>query len=309
MTDRPTPLPPFAGLRAFHAAARRGRFKDAAEDLGITESGVSHQVRRLETFLGVALFDRGGQQMTLTAAGERYFAAIDPAVERIREATTDLLGPPDRDRVALTAPPSLASLWLIPHMGSLETQCPGIDLQLITTTRLCDLRRDQIDLAIRYGQGDWPGLDSAFMFEQQGFPVCAPGHLDDTAEADLQEVLAKARLIVNDMHPEEWTEWALAHGLQPPSTRGALVLNDVGQVLEAAERGLGLAMGRRPMVDARCARGSLVAPFGRASAPSAAAYHLCHPDGAQPTAAARKVKRWLMNLAEQERTAMAQERP
>ena len=306
MSQGSTPLPPFAGLRAFHAAARRGRFKDAAGDLGITESAVSHQVRRLEEFLGVALFDRSSGRMTLTVAGERYFTSIDPAVGQIREATAALLGPPDRKRVALTVPSSLAALWLIPNMGTFEEICPGIDLQLITTTRLCDLRRDQIDLALRHGHGDWPGLESEFMFEQQGFPVCAPGYFHASTDMDLKTALAGARLIVNDLHPQEWTEWAMAHSLDPPSTRGALVLNDFSQVLEAAERGLGLAIGRRPMVDERCAKGALVAPFGSASAPSAAAYYLCRPGDAQPSAAARKVQRWLTNLAEQQRASTTQ---
>lgn len=306
MGEGSTPLPPFAGLRAFHAAARRGRFKDAADDLGITESGISHQVRRLEEFLGVALFDRSSGRMTLTPVGERYFESIDPAVGQIREATAEILGPSDRKRVTLTVPPSLASLWLIPNMGSFEANCSGIDLQLITTARICDLRRDQIDLAIRHGHGDWPGLESVFMFEQPGFPVCAPGYLDTAAEKDLQTALADSRIIVNSLHPEEWTEWAMAHGLEPPSTRGALVLSDFGQVLEAAERGLGLAIGRRPMVDERCTKGTLVAPFGSGSAPTAAAYYLCRPGGMQPTAAARKVHRWLTNLAEQQRASTPQ---
>ncbi|WP_176758621.1 LysR substrate-binding domain-containing protein [Limimonas halophila] len=296
MPEPASPLPPFAGLRAFHAAARRGKLKDAAEDLGVTESAVSHQVRRLEDFLGVALFDRSGPRLDLTDAGRRYFDAVDPAVARIREATADLLGPPDRAQVALTVPPSLASLWLIPNMTSFEEHCPGIDLKFVTTARLCDLRRDQIDLAIRHGQGGWPGLDSAFLFEQQSFPVCSPGYLDADAASAPEAALARARLIVSDLHPEEWTEWTRAQGLTPPSTHGAMVLNGPGQVLEGAEHGLGIAMGRRPLVDEHLAKGALVTPFGTGHT-TQAGYYLCTPADVTPTAAARRVMRWIRQLA------------
>ncbi len=302
MLKPPTPLPPFAALRAFHAAARRGRFKAAAQDLGLTESAISHQVRRLEEFLGVALFDRAGPRVRLTAAGERYYAAVDPAVAQIREATAAMLGPRDRARVVLTLPPSLATLWLIPNMGSFEAACPGIDLQLVTTARLCDLRRDQIDLAVRHGQGHWPGLESEFLFEERAFPVCRPGYLDDDAGNDPPAALSRSRLVVNGMHPDEWTEWARAHGLEPPSTAGALTLNSSEQVLEAAERGLGLAIGRRPVVDGRLQAGGLTAPFGTAEA-TGCAYYLCRPAGAQPTAAARRVARWLAGLAREDEAA------
>jgi len=296
MSDSASPLPPFAGLRAFHAAARRGKFRTAAEDLGVTESAISHQVRRLEDFLGVALFDRSGPGLELTSTGQRYYEAIDPAVARIREATAEVLGPPDRAQVSLTVPPSLASLWLIPNMASFEQHCPGIDLKFVTTARLCDLRRDQIDLAIRHGHGEWPGLDSTFLLQQQSFPVCSPGYLDGDAAADPEAALARSRLIVSDLHPEEWTEWARAQGLTPPATHGGMVFNGPGQVLEAAEHGLGIAMGRRPLVDERMAKGALVAPFGTGHT-TEAGYYLCTATDVTPTAPARRVMRWLIDLA------------
>ena len=297
MPETATPLPPFAALRAFHAAARHGRFKDAAAELGLTESAISHQVRRLEDFLGTSLFDRQGRQVRLTAAGQRYYAAVDPAVVQIREATAALLGPPDRARVTLTLPPSLATLWLIPNLGSLESEAPGTDLQLVTTARLCDLRRDQIDLAVRHGHGEWPGLESRFLAAERAFPVAAPGYLDEAAASDPAALLAGARLIINRLHPEEWMEWARAHGLEPPSTTGALMLSGAEQVLQAAERGLGLAIGRQPLVDASLQAGTLVAPLGTAEV-TGAGYHLCWPVGVQPTAAARRVMRWLEGLTQ-----------
>ena len=138
MAEPKTPLPPFAALRAFHAAAVKGRFRDATDSLGITESAISHQVRRLEDFLRVALFDRSGSGVRLTAAGRRYLEEIDPAIRQIQAATEALLRPGGRTVVRLTMPPSLAASWVIPQLGAFERAHPDIELQLVATTRVLD---------------------------------------------------------------------------------------------------------------------------------------------------------------------------
>jgi LysR family glycine cleavage system transcriptional activator len=291
-----TSMPPFPALRAFHAAARHGRFRDAARELAVTESAISHQVRRLEDFLRVQLFDRNGPRVRLTSAGARYFADVDPAMARIAEATRVLMGPVERQRVALTLPPSLAILWLIPNLGGFEQACPGIDLQLVTTTRLCDLRREQIDLAIRYGRGPWPDVEAEFLLGETATPVCRPGYLELEPAVGVTTVLKSCRLIVNGYHPDEWSEWAGAHGAEAPTLEGAFLLESQDQVLAAAEQGLGLAMGRRPQVDERLKSGVLVAPFGTLD-PSDTGYHLCRTLGNTPTAGTRQVARWLADFA------------
>ena len=299
MASETAQLPPFPALRAFHAAARHGRFKDAARDLGLTESAISHQVRRLEDLLRVQLFERSGPRVRLTAQGKRYYEAIDPALTQIGDATRALMGPAEHSRVALTLPPSLASLWLIPNLAALEQAHPEIDLQLITTTRLCDLKREQIDLAIRHGGGAWPDVESVFLLAENAMPVCQPGYLDESPGDDTSAAMASGRLIVNGFYPDEWTEWAAARGLAPPSLEGALRLEAQDQVLAAAERGLGLAMGRSPMVEARLREGSLVAPFGLPH-PSGAGLYLCWAQDVTPSAATRRVARWLQTLAKAE---------
>lgn len=296
MAEPRTPLPPFAALRAFHAAAVHGRFRDAAGALGITESAISHQVRRLEDFLRTALFDRSGSGVRLTAAGRHYLEQIDPAIRQIQAATEAMLRPAGRGVVRLTLPPSLAATWLIPRLGAFERANPEVDLQLVTTTRVVDLRRDQVDLAIRHGKGAWPGLMAAFLLEEAAMPVCAPGYPAFADGADTLAGLYGARLIVNARFPDEWEEWARARGLEPPSLAGAVTMDAQEQALHVAEGGHGLALGRRPMVDDRLARGTLIAPFGDAD-PTGAAYYLCRPADTPPTAAARRLERWLTELA------------
>lgn len=289
-------MPPFPALRAFHAAARHGRFRDAAAVLGVTESAVSHQIRRLEDFLRVPLFERHGPRVSLTPTGARYFAEINPALQQIADATRAVVGPRDRDRVALTLPPSLAILWLIPNLAQFEAACPGVDLQLVTTTRLVDLRREQVDLAVRHGQGSWPDVEAAFLFAERAMPVCRPGYLDADAGEDLSAALASRRLIVNGRFPDEWDEWAQARGLERLPLDNALRFETQEQVLAAAEQGLGVAIGRRPLVDERLNSGALAAPFGTAGF-GTAGYYLCRPPAATPTANARRVARWLQDFA------------
>ncbi len=292
-------MPPFAALRAFHAAARRGRFRDAAKDLSVSESAISHQVRRLEEFLRVRLFERDGPRVSLTAAGAGYFEEIDPAIARIAEATRVLMEPSGRARIALTLPPSLAVFWLIPNLAAFEQVNPDIDLELVTTTRLVDLRREQIDMAIRRGRGPWPDVESEFLLAETAVPICKPGYLSEDASGDVAGAVAGSRLIINSYFPDEWLEWAQVNGLPPPDVEGALRLESQEQVFAAAENGLGLAIGRSPLVDDRLRSGVLVAPFGTPD-PSDAGYHLCHRPGATPTAAARRVARWLRALAKTE---------
>ena len=296
MAETQSWMPPFPALRAFHAAARHGRFRDAARELGVTESAISHQVRRLEDFLRVPLFERNGPRVNLTVQGARYLEEIDPALNRIQDATRALMGPRERGRVALTLPPSLAILWLIPNLAAFEAACPEIDLQLVTTTRLLDLRREQVDLAIRHGRGPWADVESDFLLAETTMPVCRPGYLAGDAPPDFRALPKGARLIVNGYFPDEWDEWARAHGLAAPPLERALRLESQELVLEAAENGLGLAIGRSPLVDGRLASGALIAPFGTPDV-SAAGYHLCWAKDSQPTAAARRVARWLRDFS------------
>jgi LysR family glycine cleavage system transcriptional activator len=285
------PLPPLHALRSFQAAARFGRFRDAAGALGLSESAVSHQVRKLEDYLGVPLFERAGNAVRLTLAGQTYFDEIDPAFARIRTATEMLAGP--CCRVSLTLTTSLATMWLIPRLAQLEAALPEVNLQLVPSCRVIDLRREQIDLAIRYGRGEWSGYSAHHLFDEQAFPVCRPGLLSDGAA--LAQALGTSRLIVDGSQRDEWREWAQAHDLEPPKLDGALALDGSEQLLRAAAEGLGIAIGRRPMVDTWLDEGRLVAPFGSAD-DSGCAYYLAYPDGVELSVPARRVARWLVEL-------------
>ena len=321
MAGAKTTLPPFAALRAFHAAATHDRYKDAAESLGLTESAISHQVKRLEDFLRTPLIDRSGARPKLTDTGRRYLERIEPALRQIQAATEALMPEAGRATVRMTLPPSLAAAWLIPRLGAFERAHPEIDLQLITTTRVIDLRRDQMDFAIRHGRGAWPDVEAAFLLAEAAMPVCAPGYAeppppdgtyDGTYDGtsgglpgDLpKDLLGGRRLIVNANFPDEWEEWSRAHGVEPPAAGSLVTMDAMEQALQLAGSGHGLAMGRRPVVDSWLEGGRLVAPFGGAD-PTGAAYYLCRPAAIPPSAAARRFERWLGDQAKAWRGAEA----
>ncbi|MEP3113367.1 LysR substrate-binding domain-containing protein [Nisaea sp.] len=307
MAAHDTRLPPFRSLLAFRAAATHDRLADAAVALGVTESAVSHQIRQLETLLRTQLFDRTNRRLVLTETGVRYLARIDPAIRELEAATEAVLPSDGRAIVRLTLPTSMAATWLLPRLGAFESANPDLDIQLVPTTRVIDLERDQVDIGIRYGRGNWPNVDKTFLFDDNATPVAAPGYVPE-GEEDIEEVLKRSRLIVVRSIPDEWQEWAKARGLAPPELRGALELDAIEQGLQVAEAGHGITIGRSPYIEARLARGTLVTPFGT-TASSGAAFYLCLPANKPPPGRTLRVKRWLLEQAGASRKALEPTQP
>ncbi|WP_119301069.1 LysR substrate-binding domain-containing protein [Dongia deserti] len=292
--------PPFAPLKSFFAAAEAsesGRLRAAAKQLGLTESAVSHQIKRLEEFFGIALFERHGRELRLTAAGARFHRAIQPALATIETATADMMTGPQRQRVTITVPTSIAAFWLIPRMAKLQQRHPSVDLQLVATNRLCDLAREHIDLAIRYGAGQWRELEVRPLMPELYFPVASAAFVRKHGACDPAELLKSSRIITNALHPDEWSEWCSAHGLQPPRTSNMITLTSAELVVPAVLDGVGIGMGRRPIIDPLLNDGRLV-PLFRDRAIGKTAYYLAQPRASRSTAA-RKVAEWLVEEARQ----------
>jgi LysR family glycine cleavage system transcriptional activator len=285
-------LPPFAPLKAFFAAAETGRFRLAADMLGLTESAVSHQVRRLESHLGAALFERHGRTLRLSTAGARYHQAIRPAFLAIRAATDEFSAAPQR-RVTLTLPSSIAAFWLMPRLPRWQELHPEIDLQIVATNRLVDLAREQLDLGLRYGGGVWRGYDVRSLMSEQYFPVVAAEFLARHKGEDPAGLLATSRIIVNDLHPEEWSEWCAAHGLAPLKLHNTISLSSAEMAVPAILNGVGIGMGRRPIINPLLESGRLVPLFGT-QVREKAAYYLVWPEGRQPSRPVKAVIDWLV---------------
>jgi LysR family glycine cleavage system transcriptional activator len=234
-------FPGSAALRAFESAGRLGSFKRAALELKVTESAISHQIRRLERELGRELFARGHRQIKLTPVGRAYLDIVQQAHRDIMGATLSLEGS-EAAHIRLSVLPAVAQYWLIPRLGDLRRRLDGANLSIFVSSDLVDLDRDEIDIAIRYGTGTWPRCRVQHLMDERVFPVAAPA----IARRLGKGALAKSGLplLQNLQHPEEWAPW-----LQSPVQTEIIRLESSPLVLEAARRGIGIAIGRRPFVD------------------------------------------------------------
>src|ERR1700757_3324833 len=168
MTSR---LPSLNGLRAFEAAARHMSFTVAASELNVTQTAISHQIRRLEEELGIRLFVRQNRALTLTPQGKDYLPGVRAAFNDLRLATDRLLRKDNEHVLTVSTLASLAAKWLLPRLTSFQQAHPGIDVRITTSTSLVDFRRDDVDAAIRYGGGQWQGLRADWLMADELFPV------------------------------------------------------------------------------------------------------------------------------------------
>lgn len=254
-------LPPMAALRAFEAAAELLSFKAAAGQLHRTPSAISHQIRRLEGELGVMLFRREPSGLRLTEAGAAYRDAVREALDGLAAATARMRRTHDPAALTVSLFPSLAVRWLIPRLHDFRARHPGIEIELVSSLRQADFDSGAIDAAIRFGDGDWAGLASDPLMVEESFPVCSPAVRDGPPPLGEPGDLAHATLLHNGAHPGEWRSWLEAAGVEGVGADGGPVLDASNEVLTAAVNGLGVALGRTPLVDPDLEAGRLVAPF------------------------------------------------
>lgn len=260
-------LPPLTALRAFEAAGRRLSFTAAAEDLFVTQAAISHQIRTLEDFLGVSLFHRHNRRLTLTDAGLRYFEEIETAFEAVRRATRRVAESVGQQVVRISTLSSFTTKWLIPRLHRFQARHPDISPTIGTTQRLVDLHREDIDVAIRIGSGDYKGLVSTRLMGDAVFPVCAPGLRDGPrplAKPDdlAAHVLIHDSSIVSAADGPDWAAWLKAAGLNTSWAANGPAYSDTGLTIQAAIAGQGVALGRRVLVSDDLAHGHIVCPFG-----------------------------------------------
>lgn len=262
-------LPPLNALRLFEAAARHLSFKRAAEELLLTPSAVSHGLQALERWLGTPLFQRTAKGLSLTEAGARYFPHVQAALERIAAGTEEI----STRRVKplrISATPTFANRILLPLLGEFSRAHPDIAVAVDTSYTPVPLGEDGADVAIRMGRGGWPGLVARRLLRETLVPVCAPAR---HAEFSAIDNLDAAPLIHVTTVSEDWARWAAAAGRTPPRGDRGLRFDTLQMAFDAAAKGLGIALGRRPLVDAELAAGTLVTLWQR-EVPSDVAYWL-----------------------------------
>ncbi|AZE77190.1 LysR substrate-binding domain-containing protein [Pseudomonas synxantha] len=264
-------LPPLLALRAFEAVARHLSFIKAAVELSVTQSALSHQVHKLEQHLGKPLFIRRTRAIDLTVDGQHYYDQIRPALEAIGAATRSQRAAPSVGVLRIGVLASFATLWLAPRLADFFQRYPHIQVELLPAIQLANVATAEVDLAIRYGKGDWLDVHATRLMAEILSPVCSPAF-------KARQVSHGALLMATSHRPFEWTDWS-AHYQVDLGPYPRVMLHDYNIVVEATVAGQGIAMGRHRLIERRLQDGSLVQAFDWPPYHSEIGYWLIAPQG------------------------------
>ena len=291
-------LPPTNSLVVFEAAARHMNFTRAADELSVTQSAVSRQIQLLEDHLGTTLFQRQARGLKLTREGERLHRAVSMGLEHIANVAADIRRLKGPGELTVATSVAFASYWLMARIAKFRAAHPEIELRLMAASPVYDLAAAGIDLAVRYGLGEWPGVEAERLFDDELWPVCAPRYLGDrriTAPADLlNETLL--HLSKFDRNWVTWESFFQTHGVEGEPAQRGLVFDSYLVLIQSALRGEGFALCGRRLAEDFIAQGDLVRPVPEALT-SERAFYLIRPREAQMTHAARLFHSWLLEEA------------
>ncbi|QQN63937.1 transcriptional regulator GcvA [Bradyrhizobium diazoefficiens] len=286
-------LPSLNGLRAFEAAARHLSFTLAASELNVTQTAISHQIRRLEEELGIRLFIRQNRALALTPEARDYLPGVRAAFNDLRLATDRLLRKDEDKVLTISTIASLAAKWLLPRLTDFQESHPGIDVRITTSTSLVDFQRDNVDAAIRYGRGQWPGVRAEWLMADELFPVCSPSLLRRDKPLRQPEDL-KDHVLLHTNNGDDWRLWLTAAGLPTGISRQPGITFDMTFVtVQAAIDGMGVAMGRTSYVQDDIAKGRLVVPF-KIALPADAGFYLVSPEGRREAPKLAAFRQWMI---------------
>jgi LysR family transcriptional regulator, glycine cleavage system transcriptional activator len=253
-------LPPLNALKAFEAAARHESFTRAAEELCVTQGAVSHQVKALELELGIKLFNRERQRLVITEAGREYLTVLRDALDRIAVGTERLLQRQSSGVLTISTSPDFAAKWLVNRLGHFAEKHPNIDLRVSATLHHVDFAREDVDFAVRHGDGNWPGLDVVRLSAEHLFAVCSPKLLSGRNRLTKPADVLRFPLIHLDDR-KDWAKWLEAAGVVGAELSHGPVLNRASMVIDAAIDGQGVALARTTLAATDLVNGRLVRPF------------------------------------------------
>ena len=282
-------LPPLRSLRVLEAAVRHENYTRAAAELSLTHSAVSHQIHALEEALGVCLFQRAGRRMRATDHGRQLAQDVSAAPDSLATAVERLRGSDAGNSITVSVLPSFAAAWLVARLGGFLERHPTIELRLESSTTLADFRNDGVDVAIRYGIGNYEGLESEKLFDDELFPTMSP-KLKRTERVRVPGDLARLPLL--RIRNQPWTPWFAAAGLKLPEPRRGPIFNDSELALQTAIQGQGVVLARGSLAAAKLRAGVLVAPF-RQRVPSPQTCYLVYPHRNADKPAVQLFRSWL----------------
>ncbi len=285
-------LPPLISLRVFEAAARHLSFTKAADELCVTQAAVSHQIKALEEWLGVPLFIRLNRAIKLTDAGQKFSGPLTEAFDILGNVTADVLSQEVDSTLTIATFDSIASAWLMPRLKSLREMYPELTVRIKTIDKYSDFVEEDIDLEIRYGDGNWPNFHVTKLADEELFPVCSPHLLESDDQLKNPEDVLKYKLIHDEMMTT-WEQWLTAAGALDIKLDDGLSMNHSHLVMQAAIGGEGIALGRSVLVADALRDGSLVKPI-EFSLRSDFAYYLVCPKNIAEQVWISSFREWLL---------------
>ncbi|WP_232312789.1 LysR substrate-binding domain-containing protein [Enterovibrio coralii] len=292
-------------IRAFEASARHLSFASAGQELNVSAAAVGQQVRQLEEWLGVKLFERapsGASRLSLTDNAALALPDIQTGLNHLGMGLDIMRGVKDENVIVVSASPSISSKWLLPLLDAFHALHVDLDIHLETDVTLVDYAEKGIDIGIRYGLGNWPGLTSQHLMFEDVFPVCAPSYVESAGlSGELPNSLEGCTLLYDFSVPNNpaypsWKEWCEKLRVTEPQHAHGLKINNFSGVMESAVRGNGIALGRGRLISEELDSGQLVAPFGKVQSRfrSQFCYYLVWPEGAVLSDSVLVFRDWLL---------------
>ena len=300
----PRRLPPLNGLKAFEAAARHLSFTRAAEELFVPQAAISHQIKALEEFLGIKLFRRRNRTLLLTEEGQSYFLDIKDIFGAIADATDKLVARSAKGSLTVTLQPSFAIQWLVPRLVRFSERHPEIDVRIKAVDMDEGSLSDDVDVAIYYGRGSWPGLRSYKLHTEYLMPVCSPLLLASGRPLRQPEDLAWHTLL-HDGSRRDWHNWLKEVGIELPNVNQGPIFSHSSMVIQAAVHGQGVALGHSVLSQPEIEAGRLVCPFEQVLVSKNAYYLVCQEAQAEQGKIAA-FRDWMLELVELEETQRRQ---
>ena len=300
-------IPGLQALKAFDASARHLSFTKAAAELNVTPAAVSHQIKELEEQIGVSLFQRTSRHMQLTRHGQILKPAIADALEGLTRALQRIRQSDNPAQIRVTASPSIAAKWLVPRLDRFLETVAGADVRIDVSSTVLDFERDDVDVAIRFGKGNYPGLTVDKLFHDVLFPVCSPALLKGRKPLREPRDLLLHTLIHLEYEAQgavwpNWRMWMLAAGISDFNDTRGLHFSQTSLAVQAAIDGHGVALGDSTLVADDIAAGRLVKPFALSlRSPTQFAYHLISPRDITGRPMIKAFRNWI--LAEAAATA------
>ena len=289
-------IPPLRALKAFESSARHLSFTKAAEELFVTQAAISHQIKSLEDKTGVKLFKRYNRSLKLTMDGQVYLLSIMESLEQLEKSSRQLSNRNSKGMLKISLLPSFATKWMAKRIWKFQDKFPEIEVSISAFEWLVDFKNEDIDIAIRYGRGNWQDVYSELLFEERVFPICSRSVFRSLDKNPNPSILFDHSLVHDDFSSEDWDMWFNKAGIQFTHPIKGTRFSHTVMMLESIENGKGFALGRTPLVIDDLQRKLLYAPFD-VSIPSEYAYYFVCPKGTENTPKVIEFKKWIIKEA------------